>query len=97
MLSKQVLFAAVLGAFSFAGCVGSTVEEDSVELTNAKISQVGESLVATGLVDGVETSVVASDVTVDGDSDISDETTSCYLCRCEGSWWNCPCKKVPCP
>ena len=107
MSLRQFLMVGImfLSPFSLGGCIESesadrsTSNADPVVLTRADIAHEGDSVVVTGLVDGVETSVVASDVTLDGTvpvEEIGPATGSlqCVICVCGPR--TCVCRRVPC-
>jgi PBP1b-binding outer membrane lipoprotein LpoB len=99
----------ILGALLFSGCLNSPSDgnaskgDPSITLTAAHITHDGTSVLVTGLVDGVESSVLATDVTIDGvavSRDVSSaispaDDTTCFVCVCQGG--SCRCRQVPCP
>ncbi len=107
MFAKKLLLIGmlVLGVFSFGGCAerpddGSTSNTGAVTLTSARLTHQGDSITVSGLVDGVETSFEASEVTVDGvpvDSRVLslEDPVQCFVCVCRGA--SCKCIQVQCP
>jgi hypothetical protein len=95
----------VVVVVAFAGCfAGSADQRESPEdrtivVTDPRVSNDGTSLTVTGLVDGIEASVAATEVTVDGvavpgpvlNVDCQQE---CWLCDCSEK--DCSCTPVPC-
>ncbi len=97
--------AAVAAMLSFTGCLENPGEPsladpaaETVTLDKAHIVQDGDSMLITGMSDGVESSVRASQVTVGGKSFAGDDETSnivqCYLCSCHDGV--CVCVPVGC-
>jgi hypothetical protein len=74
-----------------------------VTVTGAHLTPQGDAVMVNGLVDGVETSILASDVTIDGtpfDGRVSSlagplEDIRCFKCDCRGR--TCLCVPIVCP
>jgi len=96
----------MLGTLSF-GCAGDEAgggAGGAVTLTSAHVTQDGDQITVSGLDHGVESSFLASKVTIDG-VDFTDKASSvegsdphfvtCYVCVCSGN--SCVCTEVACP
>lgn len=107
---RQLLVAGtiMLCALWLTGCLtspgdGDTGKGDSaITLTAAHLTHDGDSVLVTGLVDGVEMSVRAMELTIDGvapspsgASVVATNAKECFFCVCDGA--SCICKRARCP
>lgn len=109
-ICRRMLVAGTImfGALWLTGCVtspgdGDTGKGDSViTLAGAHLVRDGDSVLVTGQVDGVEMSVRATELTIDGvassfdgASVVGTNAKECYFCVCDGG--RCTCKPARCP
>ena len=94
--------AIITGILAFSGCLASSNEapttgEHSFLVTNAHLSQVGDSFQVTGISDGVQVTVAASEVRALGEGAPDLNTVRCFIVVVDDTTGKAIILQVKCP